>query len=94
VDALMLTLEITETALMRNPDLAAARLPSLKALGVLIAIDDFRHRLQLDGLPTPDPDLRAQDRPLVHLGRGSIERAHHRVADAVEDAASDPAVEP
>jgi diguanylate cyclase (GGDEF)-like protein len=36
-----LTLEITETALMRDPDTAAERLAELKALGVRIAIDDF-----------------------------------------------------
>jgi diguanylate cyclase (GGDEF)-like protein len=36
-----LTLEITETALMHDPAVAAARLGALKALGVRIAIDDF-----------------------------------------------------
>jgi diguanylate cyclase (GGDEF)-like protein len=36
-----LILEITETALMRDPDAAAERLKALKALGVCIAIDDF-----------------------------------------------------
>jgi EAL domain-containing protein (putative c-di-GMP-specific phosphodiesterase class I) len=36
-----LTLEITETALMLDPDLTAARLHELKRLGVRIAIDDF-----------------------------------------------------
>jgi diguanylate cyclase (GGDEF)-like protein len=36
-----LTLEITETALMRHPDDAAAKLADLKALGVRIAVDDF-----------------------------------------------------
>jgi diguanylate cyclase (GGDEF)-like protein len=36
-----LILEITETTLMRDPDAAAQRLHSLKALGVCIAIDDF-----------------------------------------------------
>jgi diguanylate cyclase (GGDEF)-like protein len=36
-----LTLEITETSLMRNPQAAAARLRALKRLGVRIAIDDF-----------------------------------------------------
>jgi diguanylate cyclase (GGDEF)-like protein len=36
-----LTLEMTETALMRDPDLTAARLQELKRLGVRIAIDDF-----------------------------------------------------
>jgi EAL domain-containing protein (putative c-di-GMP-specific phosphodiesterase class I) len=36
-----LTIEITETALMRNIDLTARRLRDLKTLGVQIAIDDF-----------------------------------------------------
>ncbi len=36
-----LTLEITETALMRNADETARRLRAVKALGVRIAIDDF-----------------------------------------------------
>jgi diguanylate cyclase (GGDEF)-like protein len=36
-----LTLEITETVLMRNADAAALRLDALKALGARIAIDDF-----------------------------------------------------
>jgi len=36
-----LTLEITESALMRDPEGTAARLRLLKELGVRIAIDDF-----------------------------------------------------
>jgi diguanylate cyclase (GGDEF)-like protein len=36
-----LTLEVTETALMRDAEAAARRLMSLKQLGVQIAIDDF-----------------------------------------------------
>ena len=36
-----LTIEVTETALMRNVDLTARRLRELKDLGVEIAIDDF-----------------------------------------------------
>jgi EAL domain-containing protein (putative c-di-GMP-specific phosphodiesterase class I) len=36
-----LTLEITETALMRDADSTAQQLRKLKALGVRIAIDDF-----------------------------------------------------
>jgi diguanylate cyclase (GGDEF)-like protein len=36
-----LTLELTETSLMRDPAGAARRLQALKALGVRIAIDDF-----------------------------------------------------
>jgi diguanylate cyclase (GGDEF)-like protein len=41
LDPAALTLEITESALMRDPEATAARLRSLKALGVRIAIDDF-----------------------------------------------------
>ena len=36
-----LTLEITETTLMREPEETARRLAELKALGVRIAVDDF-----------------------------------------------------
>jgi diguanylate cyclase (GGDEF)-like protein len=36
-----LTLEITETVLMRKPDFTASLLNDLKALGVRIAVDDF-----------------------------------------------------
>ena len=36
-----MTLEITETALMRKPDATAQLLAELKALGVRIAVDDF-----------------------------------------------------
>ncbi|MGZ4331968.1 MAG: putative bifunctional diguanylate cyclase/phosphodiesterase [Solirubrobacteraceae bacterium] len=41
LDAAALTLEITETALMRDADASAHRLGALKALGVRLAIDDF-----------------------------------------------------
>jgi diguanylate cyclase (GGDEF)-like protein len=41
IPAEALTLEITETVLMRDPTAAAIRLRALKALGVRIAIDDF-----------------------------------------------------
>jgi EAL domain-containing protein (putative c-di-GMP-specific phosphodiesterase class I) len=37
----VLTLELTETTLMRDADASAKRLDALKALGVRIAIDDF-----------------------------------------------------
>ncbi len=37
----LLTLEVTETALMRDPAATAKRLRALKGLGVRIAIDDF-----------------------------------------------------
>jgi diguanylate cyclase (GGDEF)-like protein len=41
LDPAALTLEVTETALMRDPEATAERLRSLKGLGVRIAIDDF-----------------------------------------------------
>jgi diguanylate cyclase (GGDEF)-like protein len=41
LDASALTIEITETALMKDPHAAAERLSTLKALGVRVAIDDF-----------------------------------------------------
>ena len=41
LDPAVLTLEVTETALMRNVDTTARRLHELKELGVQIAIDDF-----------------------------------------------------
>jgi EAL domain-containing protein (putative c-di-GMP-specific phosphodiesterase class I) len=41
LDASALTLEITETSVMQQPDAALERLGALKALGVRLAIDDF-----------------------------------------------------
>jgi diguanylate cyclase (GGDEF)-like protein len=41
LEAEALTLEITETTLMRDPDETARRLRAIKELGVRIAIDDF-----------------------------------------------------
>ncbi|HEX4482560.1 MAG TPA: bifunctional diguanylate cyclase/phosphodiesterase [Solirubrobacteraceae bacterium] len=41
LDAKALTLEITETVLMRKPDATAQLLARLKTLGVRIAVDDF-----------------------------------------------------
>jgi diguanylate cyclase (GGDEF)-like protein len=41
LDAGSLTLEITETVLMRHPEAASQRLREVKALGVRVALDDF-----------------------------------------------------
>ncbi len=41
LDPAMLTIEVTETAVMRNIDTSAQRLRQLKGLGIQIAIDDF-----------------------------------------------------
>jgi diguanylate cyclase (GGDEF)-like protein len=40
-DPAFLILEVTETALMHDPELTAARLGELKQLGIRVAIDDF-----------------------------------------------------
>src|SRR5271154_5604052 len=41
LDASVLTIELTETMLMRNVENTARRLNAIKKLGVRIAIDDF-----------------------------------------------------
>jgi EAL domain-containing protein (putative c-di-GMP-specific phosphodiesterase class I) len=41
IDASSLTIEITETALMRDADKTAERLRTIKSLGVRLSIDDF-----------------------------------------------------
>lgn len=41
LDPALLTLEITETALMADPDAALRSLGALKTLGVVLAVDDF-----------------------------------------------------
>ena len=41
LDPSALTLEITESVVMREPHVAAAKLREMKALGVAIAVDDF-----------------------------------------------------
>jgi EAL domain-containing protein (putative c-di-GMP-specific phosphodiesterase class I) len=41
LDPALLTLEITETAVMSDPDAALKSLTALKALGVALAVDDF-----------------------------------------------------
>ena len=62
-----LTLEVTETTLMRNVEETARRLTAIKELGVRIAIDDFGTGLLLARPPPAVPGRRAEDRPLVHL---------------------------
>ena len=49
----LLTLEVTESVLVRDEDRMLAVLDELRALGVRIAIDDFGTGLQLADLPPP-----------------------------------------
>jgi len=86
LEASALTLEITETNLMRNADETALRLHAIKQLGVRIAIDDFGSHLQrfpVDALKidrsfisqlTQNPEGETLIRTLVQLGKAlSIE---------------------
>jgi diguanylate cyclase (GGDEF)-like protein len=41
MDPMLLELEVTETALMKNPDASARRLAEFRRLGMRVAIDDF-----------------------------------------------------
>ena len=62
-----LTLEITETTLMRNVEETARRLTAIRELGVRIAIDDFGTGYSSLAHLQQIPRRRAEDRPVVHL---------------------------
>jgi diguanylate cyclase (GGDEF)-like protein len=71
-----LTLEITETALMRDATAAAARLREIKALGVRVAIDDFgTGSSSLAYLNRFDVDLIKIDRGFIDAMSHSAEAA-------------------
>jgi diguanylate cyclase (GGDEF)-like protein len=96
-----LELEITETALMHDPEGAAARLERVAALGVKLSIDDFGtgysslgylrrlpiHALKIDRLFVKDMQRKEQDASIV---RSTIGLAHNLnlkvVAEGVESA--------
>ncbi len=91
-----LILEITETALMRDPEGAAETLCSLRALGIRVAIDDFGtgysslaylqqlpvDSLKIDRTFVSAPDLDALIGTLVQLGRSLGLRT---VAEGIEE---------
>jgi diguanylate cyclase (GGDEF)-like protein len=62
-----LTFEITETALMRNPEQTARRLRAIKGPRRARRDRRLRHRLLLLRPPQTVPRRRTQDRPLVRL---------------------------
>ena len=67
LDPHALTIEITETTLMRNVEETARRLAALKELGRADRDRRLRHRLLLARSSAALPGRRAEDRPLVHL---------------------------
>ncbi|GAA3451905.1 putative bifunctional diguanylate cyclase/phosphodiesterase [Dactylosporangium matsuzakiense] len=97
-----LTLEITESLLSEDADVAASRLAELKALGVRLAVDDFGtgysslsrlHAFPIDILKIPKPFVDGVARGPEHsaLARAILDLAQaldlQVVAEGIEDAA-------
>ena len=103
VPSTSLVLEVTESAVMADPDKAAEVLTRLHALGVAVALDDFGagytslaqlrtlplHELKIDRQFVTDMATRSDDEMIV---RSIVELGHNLglklVAEGVEDAAS------
>ena len=103
VPASCLVLEVTESAVMADPDKATEVLTRLHALGVAVALDDFGagytslaqlrnlplHELKIDRQFVTDMATRSDDEMIV---RSIVELGHNLglklVAEGVEDAAS------
>ncbi|QFU76266.1 EAL domain-containing protein [Halioglobus maricola] len=101
IPAEMLTLEITESAAMRDPEASIAQLKKLHKLGVRLAIDDYGagysslaylkkmpvHELKIDKSFVTELDRDKDDETIV---RSTIELGHNMglavVAEGVEDA--------
>ncbi|MBT8228410.1 MAG: EAL domain-containing protein [Dactylosporangium sp.] len=99
IDPSKLTLELTESALMADIDLAAKRLKALRSLGVRIAIDDFGtgysslaylDRLPIDLIKIDRSFVATLDDPMQEatLVRIMVDLAHHLdipvVAEGIE----------
>jgi EAL domain-containing protein (putative c-di-GMP-specific phosphodiesterase class I) len=96
-----LTIEITETAMMRDPEVAQAAMHAIDALGVRLSVDDYGtgyssleyllklpiNEIKLDRAFSMDL---ANERRSVAIVRSTIDLTHalglHMVAEGVEDA--------
>ena len=83
VPARLLTLEITEGAMMTDPVRAVRVLESLDRMGIDLSVERLRNRLFLAGVPGTPAGARAQDRqglraPHGHPPRGRADRPVRR----------------
>ncbi len=85
LDASYLELELTESAVMHDPESSIQVLRQLSGLGVRISVDDFGTRLFESELSAAPAARQAQDRSLLHprscrKPRRRRDRARHRLA--------------
>jgi len=78
LDPSRFVIELTESALMADPESAHQQLRQIKQAGLRVSIDDFRDRALVAVVPAALPAGRAEDRPQLHrrsgaFGRGSLE---------------------
>ncbi len=99
VPASALTLEITETSLMADPERAIAALDRLRSIGVRLSVDDlgtgysslaYLRRLPVDEIKIDRSFLREMHEPSAEAVVGAVVELGHRldrhvVAEGVED---------
>ena len=96
VEPAAIDLEITETAIMREPDRAAAMLSSLAELGIRVALDDFGvgysslgylKRLPISVLKMDRSFINdvTEDAAAAALARGIVQLAHHLSIEVVAE---------
>ncbi|WP_299486529.1 GGDEF domain-containing response regulator [Acaryochloris sp. IP29b_bin.137] len=95
-DATRLKLEITESALIKNPELAAQRLSELRALGLHIHVDDFGtgyssltylHKYKVDTLKVDRSFIQCLDKNIdrLEIARTIVVLAHTLKMEAIAE---------
>ena len=87
LDPQYLEVELTESAVMSDPEESIAILEQLSAMGVLVSVDDFGTGYSSMSYSAAAADRQAQDRPRLHQrdrepAGGCLDRARDRVARA------------